>query len=311
MRDEILAFELTGLGAVRVQGADAERFLQGQLSGDVRRLTPERSQLSGLHNPQGRAVALLRLVRLGADDILAVLPRELAPAVTARLGRYVLRAKVKLSDESDRWRVHGVLAPDPATATQAVGFAVPEQLHEQAQVGDAFVVRTGHPSSRWTILTPADSRPPLADLPSGNPDIWRRLDIAEGWPQVYAATSEAFVAQMLNLDAIGAVAFDKGCYTGQEVIARAHYRGRVKRRMQRLRSRTDCNFSPGDSGTLADGRSFRVVDAVRLDDGRCEFLAVAPLTSAERESEEAGIGTASGVPVIDAETLDLPYSILE
>jgi hypothetical protein len=92
---------------------------------------------------------------------------------------------------------------------------------------------------------------------------------------------------MLNLDVLGAIAFDKGCYTGQEVIARAHYRGRVKRRLQRFRSRGPLDLKPGDRGELADGRSFTVVEAVRLVDGRCEFLAVAPPSS---ESEHSAAG---------------------
>src|SRR5438876_544068 len=81
------------------------------------------------------------------------------------------------------------------------------------------------------------------------------------------------VAQMLNLDVLGAIAFDKGCYTGQEVIARAHYRGRVKRRLQRFASRGPLRLRPSDSGQLSDGRAFKVVEAVQLADGRCEFLA--------------------------------------
>ncbi len=114
-------------------------------------------------------------------------------------------------------------------------------------------------------------------------EVWRQLDISAGLPQVYGATSEEFVAQMLNLDLVGAIAFDKGCYTGQEVIARAHYRGRVKRRLQRFRTRGPLELAPGDSGELADGRAFKVVEAVRLEDGRCEFLAVAPLPTPEPE----------------------------
>ena len=112
--------------------------------------------------------------------------------------------------------------------------------------------------------------------PVGDRAIWQRLEVAAGQPQVYAATSEEFVAQMLNLDALNAIAFDKGCYTGQEVIARAHYRGRVKRRMQRFRvARGLPCYRPGDSGQLADGRTFKVVlsrpagrRAVRLSRGR-------------------------------------------
>src|ERR1041384_6358002 len=92
---------------------------------------------------------------------------------------------------------------------------------------------------------------------------------------------------MLNLDVVGGISFTKGCYTGQEVIARAHYRGRVKRRMQRFRSLEPTTFTPGDAGTLRDGRSFKVVDAVRLNDGCCEFLAVTTFGSGSDDSSEA------------------------
>ena len=307
MNEGVRSFELADLGAVRVHGADAVRFLQGQLSSDVQHLTAERSQLAGVHNPQGRTVALLRLVRLGQDDILAVLPRELATTVAARLGRYVLRSKVKLADESAGWSIRGLLAPNPEAGSSVAGFALPAELHGQTQAGDLTILCVGRSPPRWMILSPADRAPPQPDCAAGDREEWRRFDVAEGWPQVYPATSEAFVAQMLNLDVIGAIAFDKGCYTGQEVIARAHYRGRVKRRMQRFRTRDACRLQPGDSGVLGDGRSFKVVEAVALSDGRCEFLAVAPLGAAEREPEAPG--TDSGTTVIDAETLDLPYSL--
>jgi folate-binding protein YgfZ len=140
---------------------------------------------------------------------------------------------------------------------------------------------------------------------------WQRLQIAAGLPQVYTATSEEFVAQMLNLDVLGAIAFDKGCYTGQEVIARAHYRGRVKRRMQRFVTRAACALTAGDAGTLADGRTFRVVEAVPTADGRCEFLAVAPLVAAGPATPEHAPAPAPGTLVLEAQVLPLPYVLPE
>jgi folate-binding Fe-S cluster repair protein YgfZ len=121
---------------------------------------------------------------------------------------------------------------------------------------------------------------------------------------------------MLNLDAVGGIAFDKGCYTGQEVIARAHYRGRVKRRMQRFVSRQPCQLAPGDSGQLADGRTFKVVVSAPLADGRCDFLAVASMPGTDAASVAPTVAaavavTAAGRPVavIDAAQVDLPYSL--
>jgi folate-binding protein YgfZ len=278
---------LEDLGVVRIVGIDATRFLQGQLSNDLGRVTAEGSLLAGFHNPQGRAIALLRIVQLEPNDLLALLPRELAPAVASRLSKYVLRAKVKVSDESSNWRITGLIACGLDVA------AYPVVTGEQRRPDESVVVCVGDQPARWLLIapTPQAGDPSSGEvLPHSVParrEVWGQLDIIAGLPQVYGATSEEFVAQMLNLDVLGAIAFDKGCYTGQEVIARAHYRGRVKRRLQRFRSRGPLDLRPGDSGELDDGRSFTVVEAVRLSDGRCEFLAVAPLPT-EPELSAAG-----------------------
>ena len=366
---------LGDLGVLRFRGADAVRFLQGQVSNDVERLSAERSQLAGYHNPQGRAIALLRLVQLAPDDVVAVLPRELIATVAGRLGKFVLRAKVKIADDSAEWRVEGLVAPhgadiaaDKENADTAAAFEarasswaaaqfeqartvaatagelssaaaqleeaesvvplplasalmLPEAVHAQSLSGGTVIVRVGAVPARWLILSPAGAPAPLAGCDAAVRDVWRLLDIADGEAQVYAATSEEFVAQMLNLDALDAIAFDKGCYTGQEVIARAHYRGRLKRRVQRFVSRGAAALAVGESGTLADGRAFKVVEAVSLTDGRCEFLAVAPLGAAAGVEAGAGVGGSAGgdttaqttrsAPVIDAEVLTLPYPLPE
>jgi folate-binding protein YgfZ len=291
---------LEDLGVVRMRGPDAVAFLQGQLSNDIAQLSAERSLLAGYHNPQGRTIALLRLVQWGQDDILAVVPRELAPVVTSRLARFILRAKVKIADESGSWRVSGLSGAGPA-ATQADG---------------AMFVRVADNPPRWLVISPTDrATPPAApgmasgDYSPGDVATWRRLEVAAGQPQVYAATSEEFVAQMLNLDVLDAIAFDKGCYTGQEVIARAHYRGRVKRRMQRFVSREPVQLAPGDSGQLSDGRAFKVVRAAQLADGRCDFLAVVPLAASEAGGEPAPAAAVATAPQVAADPAALPYSL--
>ena len=388
--------ELGDLGVLRFRGADAVRFLQGQVSNDVERLTAERSQLAGYHNPQGRAMALLRLVQLAPDDVLAVLPRELIGPVAARLMKFVLRAKVKIADESAGWWVAGLVAPHAAAgagagagaggelnsetstafearatswaaaqfqqasaAAAAAGelssaaaqleeaesvvplptasaLMLPDAVHSQSVFGATVIVRVGATPARWLVVSPAGEAPPLAGCVAADRDVWRLLDIGDGEAQIYAATSEEFVAQMLNLDALDAIAFDKGCYTGQEVIARAHYRGRVKRRLQRFVSRGPvAKLAVGDSGQLGDGRAFKVVEAVQLADGRCEFLAVAPLTvgaavgAADAAANGSGTGAAAApsgssdspaagaepthpaAMMLDAEVLPLPYPLPE
>jgi folate-binding protein YgfZ len=352
---------LADMGAVRVQGPDAIKFLQGQLSNDVARLAADKSVLAGLHNPQGRAIALLRLVLAGPEEILAIVPRELAASVAARLAKFVLRAKVKITDVSSEWDVAGVQLDGIAegAADASVGAARRDEDGRLWVCVDG--ARAARATSRWLVAggataQQAEPRGPKADAslhvgsptPSPSRDEWHALDIAAGLPQVYAATTEAFVAQMLNLDLIDGIAFDKGCYTGQEVIARAHYRGKVKRRMQRFRTREPAKLAPGDAGTLGDGRTFKVVDAVQLSDGRCEFLGVttvdageeageaavsAPAVAAASGADSAAVGapdasdsgsaavgagiakpsmplsSASEHPLVQAEQLDLPYSL--
>jgi len=282
---------LDTLGVLRVRGADARRFLQGQLSNDLERLTPERTLLAGLHNPQGRAVALLRLLMLADDDLFAILPRELVGPVLARLGKFVLRAKVKLADDSAAWQLEGLLGVQPGVLPPAGGVR---------READAFIVRIGESAERGLRVRAAGTAPAAQ---AGAGSAWQLAAIAAGEPQVHARTSEAFVAQMLNLDLLDGIAFGKGCYTGQEVIARAHYRGRVKRRMQRFASTAPVALAPGDAGTLGDGRGFQVVEAAVRADGLTEFLAVANLASEGAAAEETAAAR------VEARALPLPYAL--
>ena len=281
---------LDDYGTLRFSGADVEKFLQGQLSNDVSKLPPGALLRAGMHNPHGRTLALLWLIAADHGDILTVLPIELLSTVTAQLRRYVLRAKVTISDDSARYRVCGLAAPDAAStlAGQRVSYGPRDE-------------------ARALLLQSALEPPPSG--PAMSRDQWRALDIAAGLAQVYTATSGQFVAQMLNLDCIDAISFTKGCYTGQEVIARAHYRGRIKRRLQRFLSRSALRLTAGDVGRLDDGRGFRVVEATQQADGHCEFLAVASLPGAAQEADEAGQLLASQGVACTA--LPLPYTLPE
>ena len=304
MNSELHRTGLADLGVLRIGGADALRFLQGQLSNDLTRLNSQHTLLAGYHTPQGRTIALLRLAARAEDELLALLPRELVTIVKDRLAKYVLRAKVTLADVSPEWHI-SALAPaehlTSGTPAQLAPQALAAELGRCTQLGARQYLCIGAAPARWLEIAAAEQTPSESS-PSARQQ-WRLLDVRAGFTQVYAATSEHFVAQMLNLDALDAIAFDKGCYTGQEIIARAHYRGRVKRRAQRFRSHEPLVLAPGASGVLDDGRAFEVLESAQLADGRAEFLAVAALPGAEAPEQAAAAH-------LQVEALELPYALL-
>lgn len=276
---------LEDFGALRFRGPDARSFLQGQLSNDVTQLVPGSIQRAGMHSAQGRTLALLWLAASDSGDILALLPLELVATVAMQLRRYQLRAKLTITEESAQQRIYG---------RYAAGAAIPGPDTWSLAPHRALLIRA------------SGDNVPQGEAMSRTQ--WRALDIAAGLPQVYAATSAQFVAQMLNLDCVDAISFSKGCYTGQEVIARAHYRGRVKRRLQRFESLAPCTLVIGDGGRFEDGRAFRVIEVIQRADGCSEFLAVAPLPGAAHGSDE-GPGSSTGQSLLKTRTLPLPYAL--
>jgi tRNA-modifying protein YgfZ len=288
---------LDDLGVIRFRGADTRLFLQGQLSNDIERLSPDTLLRASVNTPQGRTLALMGLIA-SDSDVLALMPRDLIASISTLLKRYVLRSKVTLTDDSAAFRIVGLQATDVTAAGLQRG-----QLCRYGLQADQRLVLL------QPVTTHADVTFEMAR------EHWRALDIAAGLPYVASALSGEFVAQMLNLDCIDAISFNKGCYTGQEVIARAHYRGRVKRRMQRFVADVATGFDRGVSGHLQDGRAFRVIDAVTRADGRCEFLAVAPLAGAVQEAvPESAPESAPGSQTdrgerLTAQSLPLPYPI--
>src|SRR5581483_2456491 len=143
--------DLDELGIVRMRGPDVIRFLQGQLSSDVTQLSAQRSVLSGYHNPQGRAIALLRLLQLDAEDVLAIVPRELATSLVSRLSRYILRAKVQIAAELESWRVAALTGE----AAAQVGRSLPAARDALMRVGECVLTQVGWGLPRWLVVCPA------------------------------------------------------------------------------------------------------------------------------------------------------------
>ena len=264
---KIDAAPLPLLGVLRIGGADATGFLQGQLTNDLRLLDDGRTQLAACNTPQGRVIALLRLKK--ADDaIYALLPADLLDRVCTLFRRFVLRSKVDLQIASDLQVASVATVPElPRNASaQLVAFEYPPGRQVIAASPDTWRSITG---------------PGLPDAPPHRLDEWLAAEIRDGQPQVFAATSEAFIAQMLNLDLIGGISFGKGCYTGQEIVARTQNLGRIKRRT--FRFRVDGGAPPPPLAALMlDGAKVAEVLTGAAWDGKVELLAVTNLEARDR-----------------------------
>jgi folate-binding protein YgfZ len=216
--------ELPHMGVIRVQGADAASFLQGQLTQDVALLGSERAPLAAYCNAKGRMQASFIVVKRSAEEILLVCARDSVAPMVKRLSLFVLRAKAKLSDATADYRMVGL------TGSAVDALQAQAQPWSRRDEGDATVVflYPGAGVSRACWLAPSGQTPPMG--PPVSLDYWHWLSVRSGLAMVGQACFEAFVPQMLNYESVGGVSFKKGCYPGQEVVARSQFRGTIKRR---------------------------------------------------------------------------------
>jgi tRNA-modifying protein YgfZ len=297
---------LAHLGVLRFTGPDALSFLQGQVSNDTRPLAENRSLLAAYSSPQGRVLAIMHLLP-HSSGVIAVLPRELVLPTLEGLRKYVLRAKVKIEDAGESLSVAGVHGahrlPSPAY-TEKAGYAEKADYVEKDDIGVAAVNRD---SGRYWVIGAEEK---LAEHGLGGDHLraeqaeqaerdWRLADIRAGLPQIYLATRESFVAQMLNLDLLDGISFSKGCYTGQEIIARTQHLGRIKRRLFRLQLPVG-EWRIGQPLHLKDGRAGRITEVIRSGGGY-EALAVLNVDAKDGEA-------ADDAPISVAE-LPLPYEL--
>lgn len=302
-RDGTVLVPLTDYAVIRASGEDAADFLHNLLSNDVKNLPANELRFAGLCTPKGRLLATFHVWHDGADLLLA-LSADIMPAILKKLSMYILRSKVKLT-EADVVLL-GLAGPDATKAAPAA-----PELQHVADVPGGQVARLGD-QRLLLALSPAAAIQAWPDLaakakPAGTA-AWRWIEIAAGQPRVVAATQEAFVPQMVNMEvpAVGGVVFTKGCYPGQEIVARTQYLGKVKRRMYRaslekaLPAGTDV-FTP-ESGDQHCGALVTVAPAPA---GGYECLVVVQSSGAE-----AGQVFAGGPGVPPRLTLGtLPYTI--
>lgn len=272
--------DLSHYGLIRAEGSAAESFLQGQLTNDVRLVKPEHSHLSGYCTPKGRLLVCFRLFQHDGGYCLR-LPLERVEPILKRLRLFVLRAQVTLTDATDELVCLGLAGPHANAWLREVLGAAPAAVDAAIQAHGITAIQVpGVPTRVELYAEPAAGQRLWTTLAErarrAGPAAWRLLDIEAGVPAVYNATAEAFVPQMINLQLLRGIHFQKGCYTGQEIVARTRYLGKAKRRMYRARVQAEPAPAPGDdlfSATL--GKVGQIADACRHPDGGYAMLAVA------------------------------------
>lgn len=304
-------YDLSHLGLLRVSGEDAADFLQGQLTNDINSLAENRSQMSGYCTPQGRMLANFRVFRRDGAFLLQ-LPLELLEAVQRRLTLFVLMSKVTLEDASDQLVRIGLAGSCAPRLLVKLFQETPDEAGDVVHADTVSLLRLPGPTARFEAAGPAEAIIELWDRLSGQAspataDHWGLMDIQAGIPTVYSATTEAFVPQMTNMQLVDGVSFDKGCYVGQEVVARMKYLGKLKRRMRRAHVTCDQQPQPGaeihTTGTATSGQGAgTLVDARPAPDGGYEVLTV--VEDAGFEQNNLHLGSSTGPRL---EFLPLPY----
>lgn len=281
-------FDLQHLALIAVDGEDAETFLQGQLTSDVDEVTAGHAQPSAWCSPKGRVLTCLLVFR-HRGRLLLQLPSTLLEQTLKRMRMYVLRARTTLEDVSDAWMRMGVVGDNAARTLRDRLGTLPVEPDEIGTFDDVSVIRLRGLQARFEIVGDHDAVRALWNacrevVPAAGADAWALVDIASGLANIAPATSDAFVPQMLNLDRIGALSFTKGCYVGQEIVARTQHLGRIKRRMYRARCNGTSRIGPGDrleAGAASQALKAQVVDVGAALDGSFDLLAVIPIDAAE------------------------------
>jgi len=305
---------LTDLGLIAFTGEEAAHFLHNQLTNDVEHLTQNDARLAGYCSPKGRLLATFLMWRT-ADTIFLELPRALQAAIQKRLQMFVMRAKAKLLDVTESNVILGLVGPKVATALAGAFPVLPTSPYAKVESPAGTLIRVADaldaPRYQWitTDAIASELWPTLAQaLQPADADTWRLSEIHAGVPHITAATQEQFVPQMINYELIGGVNFKKGCYPGQEIVARSQYLGKLKRRMM-LATVPAGDVQPGQEVYAAvdpDQPCGMIVNAERLS--ATEFACLVEVKVAAVDAGTIHVGSAGGAAL---QFQPLPYALTD
>ncbi len=306
-------------GLIKVSGEDAFDFLQGQLTNDLAEVTDEKAQLSAYCDPQGQVLALFVVIKQG-DDFYLMVDGSLKETVQKRLQMFVMRSKVTLTDMSEEWVQIGYAGEFADLEIQRLLQNKNKDLYQVTLCtletdDDIILVKLPGPYHRYQLIGNVESLQSAWQKlrnqtdPINNLD-WNLLDIAAGIPQVNAQNSGHYIAQFLNLDKLDAINFKKGCFPGQEVIARVHYRGKVTKRMMRLHIDDTIELNTLDSLTVTDqnDKPYKFEVVIANPDILKGTLCLAVTTVKPLLTAEGQLKTEQGVAV---NIEPLPYEVLD
>jgi hypothetical protein len=302
-----VAARLVDWGVIRAKGDDAGAFLNGQLTQEALKLDVGQARLAGYCSPKGRLLASFVMWRSAPDEILLACSADLLATTLKRLSMFVLRAKCRLTDASAEIALWGVALP--GLLHDSAAHPIPETAYATSTIGGGTAIRLDDAAGATRLLwaAAADATPPWS--PSTNTDVWNWLEVQSGVPRIVARTVEAFVPQMINLELVGGVNFQKGCYPGQEIVARSQYRGTLKRRMV---------LAEGASAGAAGAEVFAAADpgqpagqvvlsaSLPQAGGGARHAALIEVKRALTDAGELHLGAADG-PLVRLR--ELPYTI--
>lgn len=235
-------YNLTHFASIAVTGEDAAKFLQGQLTCNINDITETKSSIAAFCNPKGRVISTLLIIKTQAGFLL-LLPSSLQDKVLKKLQMYVLRSKVQLSDQSNLQTIKGLYSPNPIS-----NISLPSDDFACSSSENFICIKLPSENPRHILI--AESEQPISlkleSLRLGSVDGWRFQDISAGIPWFEIDKTEQFIPQMINIDHLGGISFNKGCYTGQEIVARTHFLGKAKRKL--FMAESQCEIQ--DNGDL-------------------------------------------------------------
>ena len=304
--------DLSHFGIISVSGDDSRDFLQNQLCNDVRNVDAEQNQINAYCTPKGRVLALFRLLQRG-DKYLLHLPDSSVDATIKRLTMFVLMSKVVIKDERDILVSTGIAGSSICDYVSKNVMTLPSEIDKSTQNDQFTAILIPGRQTRCILIGQINDMQQLwnnitTQFKPASSITWSHMDIESGLPQVYASTADAFVPQMLNLHSINGLSFKKGCYPGQEVVARMHYLGKLKRRMYLGHIRSDILPQPGDNLLALDSGTQqsvgKIVDSAPNTEAGMDFLAVMQIAAVE--AGNITLDDSNKTPVIFK---DLPYSV--